>query len=179
MEFLKFEAFVNELSFENIINESNQISADSDAMQLIDELKSIYKKEFPKSHLRISFRNTFGGIIAIRMMLADDDKSEWLNGIIDNDMLIADFMIDGFDQEGNAIKPLEFINTRSGFGFYTKPDNKYMVYGRHKIRFRKSKGDTKKISAAFKKTVQKLKSELQSQIDNFHYHYEPMKAKLK
>ena len=165
MTFIKINQFIEELNtFNESLNEGVEPSSESDAMQMIEEMRKIYAKEMPNSRLRISFRNLFEGNITIRMQVGND-KKEWPNGIEDNDIAIADFMVNGFDKEGNVSGQLEFINTRSGFGFYIKPESPYLAYSRHKIRFRKAKGDSKKILAAFKKTVQKLKSELKANVD--------------
>ena len=177
-EFLSFQeelTSLNESSDFDQITEA-EISDEADAAKLMKDLESIFMKTFPNSLFQARFANQFGSSISMRLRLGNS-KKDWPNGIIDNDILTADFFVNGYDREGNATGPLELEAIR-GVSWLTIPDNKYMAYGRQKVPFRKVKGNEKKIAQGFQKTLDKIKQSIKDNMDKIPDGHDYVKNKI-
>jgi hypothetical protein len=138
------------------------------AKELATEMEKTVLKVFPKSYARASYQLNLGESISLTFALAKD-KSELGNGIIHNDPAHTIFMIqDGLGRDNDIVGKL-IIERILGSGFSVKPsEGSYMAMERHKVGFRKTTGDSKKILASLKKYFEKLKVELKANESNIY-----------
>ena len=73
-----------------------------DVYHLVVELRSEYKRLFPQGHFS-SKASTFGGP-AILLILAGAGKSDWTNGIIDNDKMYHQMWLEDFSGGKLSVK---------------------------------------------------------------------------
>lgn len=125
----------------------------SEAEQLAEDIKNTFYKYFPKSKIYGGFRSGLGESISLTFTLGAD-KSEYTNGIEHNDPMRALIFIYGMDREGNLIDPLEM--TGEGWSVTVESTEPHLAYGRVKVPFRKTTGDSKKILQAVDRGFSRL-----------------------
>ena len=137
------------------IKEAAEVSVTDFVSSVAKEIKKI----FPKSFVQVTASRLGSGII-IRFAIGKD-KSEWANGIIQNDPLHTIFFIDGFDKDSNTTDKMELSGERSDIlSLHTVDGN------RIKIPFRKVKGNSIKMLAGVKKQFTKIKDVVKSNLNN-------------
>ncbi len=68
---------------------------------MADEIEKAVKKHFPRSFINVRTKGPLGGTDPTLRFALGKTKSDWPNGIIENDPLWAMIFFDGFDKEGN------------------------------------------------------------------------------
>lgn len=148
---------------EQTLSENREKYADTPAGKLAEEMKKVVQKIFPKSTVYGGFDSDLSPGITIGFLLGKD-RNEFSNGIEHNDPARTIFSISGsrgvMDNDGNILADKMVLERISGYGFYLND------YERHKIGFRKTTGDSKKMITAIKKYFEKLKKELQANKEN-------------
>lgn len=155
---------------EQTLSENREKYADTPAGKLGEEMKKAIQKIFPKSLVYGGYEVSFGsGAIFITFTLGKDDK-DFANRIEHNDPARTIFAIQrGFDTEGNITSDKLVLERTHGVGFAVNPaEGSYLAMDRHKVGFRKTTGDSKKIVTAIKKYFEKLKKELQANRENVY-----------
>lgn len=138
------------------------------AYDLAAEIEKTIRKHFPNSFISVYFNSNIHPSISIRFTIGKD-KSEWANGIIQNDPLWQVLMISsGINRNGDIVGKLS-LERISGGSFAIKPEpGSHLAFGRHKVPFRKVSGDSRKIISGVDKYFSKVKSELKKSIDKFY-----------
>lgn len=153
---MKFIRYLNE----EVITESNTMSVS----EFIKNLENAVKKIFPKSFVKINASTNLGSSIHMVFALGKD-RSEWINGIIENDPLFHRFMI-GWNsfQEDTFIKDKIVAELSVGGNLKILPDEgSHLAQGRIKIGWRKKTAPPDKIIQHFTNYFKKVKKTL---IDN-------------
>ena len=106
------------------------LAADGDigAHELVERMKETVEKYFPHSYIDCRFGTSLGASICLRFALGKD-KSEWTNGIIQNDPAHNIIFVWGMDKEGNKTDKGYTLES-SGFGLCNKN------YKRNKLGWR-------------------------------------------
>lgn len=139
-----------------------------------NKLELAYKEVFKNSKITLSRSDLAKNVLWVQLYLAKD-KSEEINGYFDNDMFSITLKI---TENGEDNYTMEKLNS----SYLIKPTNEYMVYGRRRLPFRKTRGDEDKIITTFKKYVGNLYKALLEDLEqgNIHEnHLELVKEKLK
>ncbi|KFZ25651.1 MAG: hypothetical protein KQ78_02144 [Candidatus Izimaplasma bacterium HR2] len=142
----------------DIINKIDLVlENENNEKEIMDGIKNVFEKHFSNGwfNLRKISSDSIGfsfGIIG--------DKKELSSGILDNDPVHHKFMIRK-EEMGWEVKNL--------FGSIAiNPKEKYMAMSSVKTKFRKTKGDTKKIISTFDKWFVKLKSLIKDNEENIY-----------
>lgn len=117
------------------------------------------KKNFPHSNITARFSDSFGYCVIYVGFLLSKDESECSNGIRGNDASTTYFKVetnaDGTLKGDKTVLEL----TNGGFVYRiadkTVPSEKYCVYGRVKLPFRKTTGTSEKLVSALSKWASK------------------------
>lgn len=117
------------------------------ANDLYERIKESFYRYFPNSYIGGGFSTHLGTSIHVWITLGKD-KSEYSNGIIQNDPMHANFFIYGMDREGNLSDTLE-AESSHGMGVMIPSSNPMYVYDTVKVPFRKTKGNADRILKAF------------------------------
>ena len=113
-----------------------------------NKLTEIYKEIFKNSKIALSRSSFKKDVLFIQLYLAQNEQEE-INGYFDNDMFGITLKI---RENGENDYTMEKLNS----SYLIKPTNEYMVYGRRRLPFRKTRGDEDKIITTFKKYVENL-----------------------
>ena len=156
----------------------------NEATMTVDEftknLESAIKKIFPKSYVYAKASTNLGSSIHLTFTLGKD-KSQWTNGIIQNDALFHSWMI-GFNSftEGHFIKDKIEADLSVGGGLKVEPEEgSHMAFGRVKIGWRKKTAPPDKIIVHFSNYFKKVKKVLMDNKDKLPKRdYELNKNKL-
>lgn len=137
----------------------------SDGEKLASEIKQGITKIFPDSYVNVGFSANISPCVKIQFALGKD-KSEWANGIFQNDPAKSAIFIHGFNRDG-SVKNLNMDGSYAG-SFHVKSKNPHYAFDVVKVpcRFPKS---TVTPEQALKLTVgwfEKLKKSLQANRDN-------------
>ena len=148
----------------SVFNESYQ----NNAVEFVSKIEQEIKKIFPKSYADVEFSKGLGTSIVIAFALGKD-KSEWVNGYFENDLVAMRMFIwgkqdDNITREGEIVGDLELKNDSSSF--VIKPTDKYTAYSRVKVPFRKATGNPDKILVYIKKYFTNFKKVLQDNREN-------------
>ena len=139
-----------------------------------NKLTEIYKEIFKNSKIALSRSSFKKDVLFIQLYLAQNEQEE-ANGYFDNDIFGITLKI---RENGKNDYTMEKLNS----SYLIKPTNEYMVYGRRRLPFRKTRGDEDKIITTFKKYVENLYKALLEDLEqgNIHEnHLELVKEKLK
>jgi hypothetical protein len=145
-----------------LMNEANMPTVD----EFVKSLETEIKKIFPKSYIEVRASTNLGASISLRFALGKD-KSEWQNGIIQNDPLFHAFMI-GWNSftEGHFIKDKIEAELSVGGGLKVDPAaGSHMAYDRVKIGWRKKTAPPDKMVKAIGDYFKKVKQVLMSNKD--------------
>ena len=155
---MKFKKYITEQEKYKIF-EADMMSVD----EFVSKLESEIKKVFPNSFIRAYASTSLGASIHLTFALGNG-KSEWPNGIIQNDVLHHSFMI-GWNSftEGHFIKDKIEADLSVGGSLKVEPEKgSYMAFGRVKTGWRKKTDTPEKIITYignyFKKVKQVLKN---------------------
>lgn len=137
-----------------------------------EEVKKAYAKRFPNSLCDVYIFKCLGRSIYIDCRLAKDN-TEVANGIMGNDMFCASMCInlpDKFDDDDDLPENL-VMEWRSSF-IKAKPES-WLAYDAESIKYRKVRGDGKKIVKACDKYFQRLRDTVDKLIaeDRIHPNY--------
>ena len=141
-------------------------SISDNANDLAIEIENTIKKIFPKSAVKAEFNSRMYPSITVWFTLGKD-KSEYINGIEQNDIAHMRLTIDGKGQEigkDGEIKGLLQVENSSP-SFRIKSESPYMAFGRMKVPFRKASGSSEKIVEYIKKYFITFKKALQDNKD--------------
>lgn len=155
---------------EQTLAESKKDFSGTPAHKLGEDMKAAVQKIFPKSLVYGGYEVSLGsGSIFVTFTLGKDDK-DFANRIEFNDPARTIFAISrGFDTEGNITSDKLVLERTHGTGFAVNPaEGSYYAMDRHKVGFRKTTGDSKKMVDAIKKYFEKLKKELKANKDNVY-----------
>ena len=123
--------------------------------EIIDGIKMVFNKYFPNGWINIikMFTDDIGfsfGIIG--------DKKELSSGILDNDPVHHKFLISHIPDGWEMIKVMGYISIN--------PEDQFMAMSLVKTKFRKTKGNTKKIISTFDKFLKNLKIMIKDNEEN-------------
>lgn len=141
------------------------------ANQLAEEIQKEIEKIFPNCYVKATWGGNLYSSISVKFMLGKD-KSEWSNGIFNNDIANIRFTIDlkggrEIPRDGNIDNQILQMEASSSSFTVNPPEGSYLVYGRVKIPFRKPTGDAQKIIDYTKKyftTAKKLFQDYQEEM---------------
>jgi len=131
------------------------------------QLDAAIRKIFPKSYVEVRASTNLGKSISVRFTLGKD-KSEWTNGIIQNDVLFSSWMVgwNSFDDEGNFIKDKIEADISTGGSLKIDPgEGSRMAFDRAKIGWRKKTAPPDKIIQHFTNYFKKAKKVLKDNKD--------------
>jgi hypothetical protein len=150
---MRLKGFLNE----NVtINEATMTVDD-----FCKNLESAIKKVFPKSYVNCKASTNLGASIHLSFALGKD-KTEFGNGIIENDVLFHRFMI-GWNSfaEGHFIKDKIVSELSVGGGLKVDPEpGSHMAFGRVKIGWRKKTATPEKMIKGMQDYFKKVRKVL-------------------
>lgn len=137
----------------------------NNATQLAEELLTELKKIFPRSYWNIQFSSKIYPSIGISFALGKD-KSEWANGIFDNDNARQSLRIGNFNDDGSFKDSFKIEGTITSVYVKPRPEDKYMAYSRIKTPWRnKTVAKPEQVIDYLKKYFISLKKLLGDHID--------------
>lgn len=140
----------------------------TNANVLATEIEKEVSKIFPHSYIHAEFSSSIHPSMTVRFALGKD-KSEWVNGYMDNDPISMLIFIYGKEKniEDNGDISGNLYTKTLMSSFVIKPSaGSYYVYDRVKVPFRKTTGSPEKILDYLKKYFLLLKKELQANRNN-------------
>jgi len=145
------------------INESIIEATEQTAQTMEQDITKIIKKYFPKSYIAVYFSKSL--LPHITIVFAIGQKSDWSNGIFENDPMSTKMMITyGFNDDGTLSgEPMEFESIMGKL--YLKSTNKMYAYDSIKLGVRKKKGDYNSILKAVDSSFAKMKQLVKSNLD--------------
>lgn len=168
------------MRFNRFIKDLNEASGLMTVDEFVKKLEATVKKIFPKSFIQVYASTNLGSSITFKFALGKD-KSEWNNGIIQNDPLFHVWMI-GWNSftDGHFIKDKIEAELSVGGSLAVRPEEgSYMAQGRAKIGWRKKTAPPDKIIQHFDGYFKKMKKVLKDNKDNLlDYHIKVVKNKL-
>lgn len=121
-----------------------------DVEQLMDDIRSSFKKYFPHGYINIGKGAGISkGTIHLAIGLIDD-VNKLSSGIRENDPMIHKFII--FPEANGFSAELSYGNLS-----VNPPEGSYLAMGRVKTNWRKTRGDAKKIAKAYDTFFGRLK----------------------
>lgn len=126
--------------------------------EFMKQLEAAIRKYFPKSFVRIQSSKNLGSSIFLSFAIGKD-KSQWLNGIFENDPVASKFMI-GFDSfaDDKFIKDKILAEIISGGSLTIKPEpGSHLAFSRVKLGWRKKTATPDKIIKHFENYFKKMK----------------------
>lgn len=116
---------------------------------IVDSIQKSFDKQFPNAWSIIRVQKLIGEVITVTFGLVD--KSELTSGILENDPVFHSFIIhiEGDDKYEAAVNS-------SGISI-NPPEGSYYAMERVKTKFRKTKGDSKRIVKTFDTFFKRLK----------------------
>lgn len=162
----------------NVTEEVDSTSSKMSVEEIVAKIKQVIEKHFSDSLIQVKFSTDILPSIDIGFTLGKN-KSEYSNGIHNNDPLHHSFSIYGFEKNGDY-KTLSLEDVIKNFTI--KPEEgSYYAYGRVKTPFRKLKtDDPNKIIKAIDIYFSKLAKLVKDNEDNFSKeHIDVVKSKLK
>ena len=142
-----------------------EINGNTDGDKLADELEQALKKELPKFGVSAKFSSNMHPTITIYITYGKD-KSEYTNGIWQNDRLAHVSTISGFDREGNINSDkLQAKALKSIIITDDAPDG--LAFGSIKSGWRNFKADPKKIVSKYVDYAKKIKKITADNMDKF------------
>lgn len=163
MNFRKYlnEEIINEVD-EEVINEASTMTVS----EFVSGLESAVKKIFPRSFVQIYSGKNLGSSITFRFALGKD-KSEWQNGIIQNDPLFHLWMIgwESFVDDAFTKDKIPAELSVGGSLTITPEEGSYMAQGRAKIGWRKKTLPPDKLIKGFSDYFKKVKKVLKDNQD--------------
>ena len=154
--------------------------------EFIKEVKMSYSEQFPLSACAVEYSDNLYRSIGINCKLAGK-KEENSGGYWENDMFHIRFSISapdaqlpkGTTEETDLPEVIQLeVWDKS---YLTKPENKYMAYGRRRLKFRKTTGTPESIVKTLDKYFKAIRTQLEEDVKNENItadHIELLKAKL-
>jgi hypothetical protein len=127
-------------------------------------LKDKITDVFPESYVQVSIKRFVGEPTVYILFLLGKDKTEWSNGIYDNDDAIQTILIDNVDENGNPKGILDVHSSRAG-RITIASTNRYLAFENVKVGWRDFKGDEKQVVNRIVKYFEKLKKTIQDNFD--------------
>ena len=155
---MRFNKYLNE----EIINEASTMTVD----EFVKNLESAIKKIFPKSFIQVYADTNLGSSITFKFALGKD-RSEWTNGIIQNDALFHVFMI-GWNsfKEGTFIKDKIVADLSVGGSLKVSPsEGSRYAFEKIKIGWRKKTATPEKMISSMADYFKKVKDVLMKNKD--------------
>ena len=110
---------VREVILEKKIKEQTETPENTDSEMLCKGIRKVFKSVFPDSYMRCSFSANISPSVFVAYALGKE-KSEFENGIFENDPIATKITILGFDKEGNINVPQFVAKGSTGGGVYLK-----------------------------------------------------------
>jgi hypothetical protein len=129
------------------------------AQVLAELIRKSFRKYFPKSYIEVDYRTSLSPHITARIALGKD-KSEFSNGIIQNDPMFSVFMIEFEGTSalmGDGTLKVERLQGRGLLDADFAPI---------KVPFNKTTGDRNRIMTAFDRYFSRLKDAVKANSDN-------------
>jgi hypothetical protein len=131
---------------------------------MAEQAKEVFKKVFPHSFINASVGKLGEPSVLLKIALGTD-KSEFSNGIIQNDPMHTVIMIDGWNRDGSTRDKFTVENnSNSGLTVKASPENKMYAFERIKI-WRKFSGDKAKVLSGLEKYFVKVKEAIKENLD--------------
>ncbi|WP_304393076.1 hypothetical protein [uncultured Clostridium sp.] len=136
--------------------------------QFKEQVANNYHNAFPDSMCTFQTGALGQDTFFVTYYLAGD-KSEFLNGISQNDLFNIDFYISenvsGYRESGakltdDTVLPQDLVLEVNGHSITTKPTSEYMAYGSSNLPLRKAKGTPEKIVQVLDKYAKNIKNSL-------------------
>jgi hypothetical protein len=134
--------------------------------QFIEKIKKEYSEVMPNSAIMVRYSDNLYASIWINVYVAGD-KTECSNNYWENDISNIRFSIDteyGEFPTGTTletdISKLGLVLNVQGSSYLVKPTSPYLCYSSTRLRFRKTKGNDKKIVATLGKYFKVFKDSL-------------------
>lgn len=137
--------------------------------EFTQEVEKAYNKYFPNSKVFVKLSTNLYRSISINCCIAGS-QNEVYNNIWENDMLKLTFTVDTLQGEFNksiteeSELPNDLKLEVHRKNYLIKPASNYLVYDGRVLKFRKTKGDSKKIIATLDKYFKNLHNELQNDL---------------
>ena len=145
------------------------------ASEFMEQIKNVYKNHFSDSFCHVKHDKNLYASIGVHCCLAGN-RDEEVSGYWENDMLNVSFSVDndgkafsrnlGADDELPEVLRLEKWHN----SYLIVPDNKYMVYGRETVPFRRVIGNAEKIVKGFDAFCRRLRASLEQSIKDGKIH---------
>lgn len=156
--------------FQTKVMESVELEESKESLELaegvLQALKAVFTKHFPKSRISGEFSTNLSPSIHIRFYLGND-RADFSSNIPENDPMIHDIFVwmkNAVDDQGYITGPITLERSRGSLSV-TDPTGR-MAFNRVKIPFRKTTGDGKKVVQAFEKYLVRLKQAVKDNVDN-------------
>jgi len=135
--------------------------------EFVDSLEKAIKKIFPKSLVIVKASKNLGSSIDFTFALGKD-KSEFANGIIQNDPLLHKFTIgwNSFTEDRFIKDKIEVEAIQGGILTVMPEEGSHMAYGRVKLGFRKKTAPPEGIIKHLDNYFKKVKKILKDNMDN-------------
>jgi hypothetical protein len=147
--------------YQSIFLKESQISASDYAEDLGKAISSI----FPKSLVQVQAGKSLGDPHVYILFAVGKDKSNWVNGILQNDISLTKAFIYGITPEGMMADRIEFDPFQGG-GILVKPDpGSYMAFGNVKVGLRKKTGSPEQVFKHIVNYFTKLRTALKANYD--------------
>lgn len=140
--------------------------------EFAEKLKEEYNRRFPKSMCAVNLYNSLGCSIFVNCYLAGG-KSEFINGISQNDMFHVGFYIslpENFNEDMEL--PENLVMEGNGNYYMIKPEISYLAFSQRKIPYRKTTGTPQKLISATGKFYDKLLVAVKADMKNRNIHKE-------
>jgi len=151
---------IKELLGEGKLNEAEQTT-----QTMEKDIEKIITKYFPKSYADVYFSKNL--LPHITIVFAIGQKSDWSNGIFQNDPMATKILIrgDGMKADGSIDGKLEFEPLMSSLTLKA-PEGSHLAYGRVKSGTRRAKGDYNAMMKAVEVSFAKMKKTVKDNINN-------------
>ena len=146
--------------------------------EFMEQIKAVYKNYFPESYCHVTYDKNLYASVGIICCLAGNREEE-SGGYWENDMLHISFSVDNNGKEFFQSLGVEFelpkvLRLEKWHNSYMIiPEDKYSVYGRETVSFRRVTGNAEKIIKGFDAFCGRLHKSLEQSIKDgkIHEHY--------
>ena len=140
-----------------------------DSNELFDEMKKTFYKYFPNSYIDGGFKNNLYPSIVMRIALGKD-KTEFLNGIIQNDPIFTSILVDGMNDNGVIGEKITLDG--GGLGVSVKSSVPHLAYETVKIPLRKTTGSPDRILSTLDRAFGNLAKAVSQNADNLGVNFD-------
>ena len=174
---------MNNTEWRSLLNEGKKLIGESKEFEWIEpfakKIESTIKSIFPKSHVEVLIKSPLGDF-EIYITFAIGNKSDWNNGLVQNDPMYLQINIDGFNDNGSIPSKL-YYQVFTGGSLHVKPDESEprhlrKAYGSVKVIKRaKAYGPANKVLQKLEKDFKDIKTAIKSNLNNMMPHNQYVK----